>query len=95
MDLEYNVFVFFVEYTRPEQQDLIKKFNDEKQKTIAKKIQKQPIKRTHDENDFMSFDTPQEFRMKKQWDRITKNVLENQEFYSCVTSLNRKSFSIK
>ena len=26
----------------------------------------------------MSFDTLQEFRMKKQWDRITKNVLENQ-----------------
>ncbi|MDB4676468.1 hypothetical protein OAH93_02375, partial [Flavobacteriales bacterium] len=74
---------------------LVRKFNDEKQKTIIKKIQKQPIKRTHDENDFMSFDTLQEFRLKKQWDRITKNILENPDFYSCVTSLNRKSFAIK
>lgn len=95
VDLEYNVFVFFVNYTKPEQIELVRKFNDEKQKTIIKKIQKQPIKRTHDENDFMSFDTLQEFRSKKQWDRITKNILENPDFYSCVTSLNRKSFAIK
>lgn len=95
IDLEYNVFVFFVNYTKAEQMDLIKKFNDEKQTTLTKKIQKQPIKRTHDENDFMSFDTLQEFRVKKQWDRITKNILENPEFYACVTSLDRKSFAIK
>jgi hypothetical protein len=95
VDLEYNVFVFFVNYTKPEQLELVKKFNDEKQKTIAKKIQKQPIKRTHDENDFMSFDTIQEFRVKKQCERIMKNILENPEFYACVTSLDRKSFAIK
>jgi len=95
VDLEYNVFVFYVNYTKPEQLELVKKFNDEKQKTIAKKIQKQPIKRTHDENDFMSFDTLQEFRVKKQWERIMKNILENPEFYACVTSLDRKSFAIK
>lgn len=95
VDLEYNVFIFFVDYTKPEQADLVKKFNEEKQKMMIKKIQKQPIKRTHDENDFMAFETLQEFRSKKQWDRITKNILENPEFYACVTSLNRKSFAIK
>jgi nitrogenase subunit NifH len=95
VDLEYNVFVFFVNYTKPEQSELVKKFNEEKQKMMIKKIQKQPIKRTHDENDFMAFETLQEFRSKKQWDRITKNILENPEFYACVTSLDRKSFAIK
>ena len=95
VDLEYNVFIFFVNYTQQEQNDLVKKFNDEKQKTNLKKIQKLPIKRTHDENDFMNFETLSEFNTKKQWDRIVKNVLNNPEFYACVTSVNRKTFSIK
>lgn len=95
VDLEYNVFIFFVDYTPQQQSDLIKKFNDEKQKTNLKKIQKQPYKRTYDENDFMNFETLTEFNTKKQWDRIVKNVLNNPEFYTCVTSLNRKTFSIK
>ena len=95
VELEYNVFIFFVNYTQQEQNELIKKFNDEKQKTNSKKIQKLPIKRTFDENDFMNFETLTEFNTKKQWDRIVKNVLNNPEFYTCVTSLNRKTFSIK
>ena len=95
VDLEYNVFVFFVDYTIHEQAELIRKFNDEKQKMNLRKIQKQPIKRTHDENDFMNFETLAEFSTKKQWDRIVKNVLNNPEFYACVTSPDRKTFSIK
>ena len=77
VELEYNVFIFFVNYTQQEQNELIKKFNDEKQKTNLKKIQKLPIKRTFDENDFMNFETLTEFNTKKQWDRIVKNVLNN------------------
>ena len=48
VDLEYNVYVFFVDYSIQQQADLIKKFNDEKQKMNLRKIQKHPIKRTHD-----------------------------------------------
>ena len=95
VDLEYNVFIFFVDYTPQQQTELVKKFNDEKQKTNLKKLQKQPYKRTYDENDFMNFETLTEFNTKKQWNRIVKNVLNNPEFYSCITSLNRKTFSIK
>ena len=95
VDLEYNVFIFFVDYTPQQQTELVRKFNDEKQKTNLKKIQKQPYKRTYDGNDFMNFETLTEFNTKKQWDRIVKNVLNNPEFYACITSLNRKTFSIK
>ena len=95
VELEYNVFIFYVNYTKQEQDELVKKFNEEKQKTNLKKIQKLPIKRTHDENDFMNFETLTDFNKKKQWDRIVKNVLNNPEFYSCVTSIHRKTFSIK
>ena len=95
VDLEYNVFVFFVDYKKSDQQLLVKKFYEEKQKTNLKKIQKQPIKKTFDENDYMSFDTLEEFNTRKRWKLIVDNVLKNPEFYACVTSLNRKTFSIK
>ena len=95
VDLEYNVFIFFVDYTKPQQQTLVRKFYEEKQKTNLKKINKQPIKKTFDENDYMSFDTLEEFNTRKRWKLIVDNILRNPEFYSCVSSLNRKTFSIK
>ena len=95
VDLEYNVFIFFVDYTSGQQNTLVKKFYDEKQKMNLRKIQKQPVKKTYDENDYMSFDTIEEFNSRKQWKLIIDNVVKNPQFYSCVTSLNRKTFSIK
>ena len=95
VDLEYNVYVFFVNYTKQDQQSMIKKFYEEKQKTNLKKLQKLPIKKTFDENDYMSFDTLEEFNTRKRWKLIIDNIIKNPEFYSCVTSLNRKTFSIK
>ena len=95
VELEYNVFIFFVNYDRCEQQDQIQRFYDEKRKTTVKKIMNQPIRKTHDENDFMSYDTLEEFNSRKRWSLIVDNVLCNPEFYSCITSQNRKTFSIK
>lgn len=92
VELVYTAFVFFVDYTKNEQNELVKRFNDEKYKMHTKKIQ---MKRTYDENDFMSFDTLAEFNAKNRWDVIVKHVLMNPEFYSCVSSLNRKTFAIK
>ncbi len=45
VDLEYNVFIFFVDYSLAEQQSQVKKFYDEKQKTNLKKLLNQPIKK--------------------------------------------------
>jgi hypothetical protein len=95
IDLEYNVYIFFVNYSKHEQSALINKFNEEKERTILKKIQKKPYKKTFDENDFMSFDTLEEFTNRKRWSLISDNILKNPEFYACVTSLNRKTFAIK
>lgn len=92
VDLEYTVFILFVNYSRAEQIELIKRFNDEKYKMNTKKIH---MRRTYDENDFMSFDTMSEFNARTQWERITNNVVSNPEFYACVTSLNRKTFTLK
>jgi 8-oxo-dGTP pyrophosphatase MutT (NUDIX family) len=95
VELVYHVYIFFVNWTKSEQQQYVKKFYDEKQKTNVKKINKQPYKKTFDENDYMSFDTLSEFNVKKNWDLIEQNVIKNPEFYSCMTSLHRKKFSIK
>lgn len=92
VDLEYTVFIFFVNFSKIEQLELVRRFNEEKYKMYSKKI---TMKRTYDENDFMSFDTLPEFNSRRRWERIIHNVLENPEFYACVTSLNRKTFSIK
>jgi len=95
VELVYHVFVFFVSWSRSDQQQLIRRFNEEKVKTNLKKVNKQPYKKTYDENDYMTFDTLSEFNAKKNWELISTNVVKNPEFYSCMTSLHRKKFSIK
>jgi hypothetical protein len=72
VDLEYNVFIFFVNCGRSEQQGQIKKFYEEKHKTNVKKSLRQPIKKTYDENDFMSYDTEQAFRCQMEWNLINE-----------------------
>ena len=95
VELVYNVFVFFVNYTKPQRAQMVKRFQDEKAKTQVKKLQKQPIKRVFDENDFMSWDTLEEFKARpKKWERIVQNVIKNPEFYACLSG-PRKTFSIK
>jgi 8-oxo-dGTP pyrophosphatase MutT (NUDIX family) len=42
VDLEYNVFIFFVNYTKSQQQEFTRKFYEEKQKTSVKKALHQP-----------------------------------------------------
>lgn len=95
VDLEYNVYIFFVNFSYTEQKAQIKKFYDEKHKMDLKKIHNQPIKKTYDENDFMSYDTLEEFNSRKRWKLIIDNVLKNPQFYACISSHNRKTFSIK
>ncbi len=95
IDLEYNVFIFFVNFNKSEQNIQVRKFYEEKHKTQVKKSMKQPIKKTYDENDFMSYDTLDEFNSRKRWNLIIDNVIKNPEFYACISSLNRKTFSIK
>ena len=91
----YHVFVFFMKINSSEQQDIIHRFNKEKAFAEARKREKLPIKRTYDENDFMSFDTLDTFNRKNRWDLIVNKVINNPDFYSALNSLNRKSFNIR
>jgi hypothetical protein len=91
----YHVFIFFMKISAHEQQDIVRKFNYEKAKVEIRKREKLPIKRTYDENDFMSFDTLDIFNRKNRWDLIVNKVINNPDFYSALNSLNRKSFNIR
>jgi hypothetical protein len=91
----YHVFIFFMKISAHEQQDIVRKFNYEKAKVELRKKEKLPIKRTYDENDFMSFDTLDIFNRKNRWDLIVNKVINNPDFYSALNSLNRKSFNIR
>jgi hypothetical protein len=91
----YHVFIFFMKISAHEQQDIVRKFNYEKAKVEIRKRDKLPIKRTYDENDFMSFDTLDIFNRKNRWDLIVNKVINNPDFYSALNSLNRKTFNIR
>ena len=91
----YHVYIFFMKINSAEQQDIIRKFNKEKAIIELRKKEKLPIKRTYDENDFMSFDTLETFNRKNRWDLIVNKVIDNPDFYSALNSLNRHSFNIR
>jgi len=95
VNIIYHVFIFFVQINSIEQQELIRKFNREKYTVELRKKEKLAIKRTYDENDFMSFDTLETFNRKNRWDLIVKNVINNPNFYEALNSLNRKNFNIR
>ena len=92
----YHVFILFVNYTQQEQNRLVRRFYDAKAKTDARKKNKLPISKTYDENDMMSFDTIDEYKMRaRKWDIIVKNIIQNDEFYNGINSLNRRGFNLR
>jgi 8-oxo-dGTP pyrophosphatase MutT (NUDIX family) len=93
--LVYHVYVFDFNVPVAVQRSLIRRFNDEKDKTDERKRKGLPIRRTYDENDLMSFDTLEEFNRRKRWDFIVNNIIKNPDFPVAVTSSNRQSFNIR
>jgi hypothetical protein len=93
--LVYHVFIFFIKINTTEQHELIRKFNKEKANVELRKLDRLPIKRIYDENDFMSFDTLEAFNKKKRWDLIVTHVINNPDFYTALNSLNKKTFNVR
>jgi ADP-ribose pyrophosphatase YjhB (NUDIX family) len=93
VDLVYSVYVFFVDVNNVQRQAMVKKFSEEKAKMQLRKHNKLPIKRVYDENDFMSWDTLEDFNRRKQWKMQVDHILKNPEFYSAVSSQYRKTFN--
>lgn len=92
--LVYHVYIIEYNISRFVQANLINRFNYQKARTEMRKKNKLPIRRTYDENDFMCFDILEEFKKRKLWELIDKNVIKNQAFYVALTSSNREIFNI-
>ena len=63
-----------------QQTNIINQFEVEKEKMEVRKRNKLPIKKSNDENDYMSFDTYDDFMSKRIWDFIHKQVILHPEF---------------
>ena len=84
-----------MELTEIERMRMVKRFNEERIKTDQLKQLNIPIRRTHDENDRMIWDTLDNFKKKKQWETIKTHVLENPEFMESVNTSKRTKFNTK
>lgn len=76
----YHCYVFIMEISEEQQRLYVAKFENEKYKMEQKKINKKPIKRSHDENDYMAFDTLADFNKKNVWPFIRKHVFGHNDF---------------
>ena len=91
----YHVYIFFMNLDENERSKSMKKFTEERIKTDQLKQLNLPIRRTHDENDKMVWDTLDNFKTKKQWKTIKIHVLDNPDFYRAINSSNRIKFNTR
>ncbi len=76
----YHVYIFSMSVPEINQKTILRKFEEEKEKMEVRKRNKQPIKKSNDENDYMSFDTFDDFMGKRIWPFIHKQVIMHPEF---------------
>lgn len=76
----YHCYIFLMKIPETDQKIFVAKFENEKYKMEQKRINKQPIKRSHDENDYMAFDTLKEFLNKNVWEFIEEFVMKHPDF---------------
>ena len=76
----YHVYIFSMNIPTIQQTNIINQFEVEKEKMEVRKRNKLPIKKSNDENDYMSFDTYDDFMSKRIWDFIHKQVILHPEF---------------
>jgi len=95
VNLIYHIYIIDFDVSRSKQCEYISRFDDAKRIMDERKRRKLSIKRTHDENDAMSFDTLDEFKRKKIWDFMISAVLDNPNFLQALNTLNRKRFCIR
>jgi 8-oxo-dGTP pyrophosphatase MutT (NUDIX family) len=95
MTLIYHVYILDVDIPTSEQLQLVKRFYEQKAIVDKRKVEGLPVKRVYDENDMMNFETLGEFiNRERVWPLIRNNILNNPEFYSALSSTNRKTFNM-
>lgn len=76
----YHVYIFVMECTDEYRRDVVNNFEKQKDIMELRKRNKQPIKKSNDENDYIGFDTFKEFMRKRTWPFIIETVVMHPEF---------------
>lgn len=76
----YHVYIFNMDVGETQQRNIINTFELEKHRMEERKKKKQPIKKSMDENDYMSFDTYPDFMQKRIWKFIYDSVIRHPKF---------------
>ena len=76
----YHVYIFVMECTDHYRRQVILDFEKQKDIMELRKRNKQPIKKSNDENDYVDFDTFKEFMRKRTWPFIIETVVAHPEF---------------
>ncbi len=76
----YHVYIFVMDYTEDKRLEVIQNFEKQKEIMEERKLNKLPIKRSNDENDYIAFDTLNEFLTKNVWKFIHDTVIVHPEF---------------
>lgn len=87
----YHVYIIDYQITRDQQNYIVQRFNEEKQKMDLRQM---CFKKQYDENDFLDFDTLDGLKKRHVWPMITTHVLENPDFYTKLKD-ERREFSLK
>lgn len=91
----YHVYIFVIPCTENDRTMVISEFEKQKQIMELRKHNKLPIKKSNDENDFVDFDTYEEFINKRIWGFIYDTVILHPEFKKILnTFFNDKEQSI-
>jgi 8-oxo-dGTP pyrophosphatase MutT (NUDIX family) len=94
--LIYHVFVIDTHIPFETQVNMVTRFNREREITEERKRNRQSIRRTYDENRYMSFDTMAEFQAKAKWPLIERQVLMNDDFHRALNpSFPKIAFNIR
>lgn len=76
----YHTYVIEINIPRNTQLDMIERFKRERMITEERKRNRQSVRRTYDENKYMSFDTMKEIENKPLWPLIERQVINNEDF---------------
>lgn len=76
----YHVYIFIIPCNETDRKNVINEFEKQKQIMEVRRQHKQPIKKSNDENDFIDFDTYEEFINKRIWGFIYDTVILHPEF---------------
>lgn len=82
-DSVYHIYAINIKISRAEQMEMIDSFDRERQKTDERRAQRLGIRRSHDENLKLNWDSLSDLKSKPKWGLIDR-LIQNPRFFECL-----------